>query len=138
MDPLTLTIILSLFNPYINIASQSSLQLLFMLLSISLFVVYTVNLSVVQPWSCRVIYYFDTPTLGRRHQLFGRVSWLFLFFLMTGYELFFFFENFLIVMFFSLFFFLIARFENRTSDGRVENLVLLDCRVDLIIPDCGV
>jgi hypothetical protein len=57
---------------------------------------------------------------------------------MTGYELFFFFENFLIVMFFSLFFFLIARFENRTSDGRVENLVLLDCRVDLIIPDCGV
>jgi hypothetical protein len=74
VDPLTLTIILSLFNPYINIASQSSLQLLFMLLSISLFVVYTVNLPVVQPWSCRVIYYFDTPILGRRYQLFGRVS----------------------------------------------------------------
>jgi hypothetical protein len=45
-----------------------------MLLSISLFVVYTVNLLVVRPRSCRVIYYFDTPTLGRRHQLFGRVS----------------------------------------------------------------
>jgi hypothetical protein len=44
-----------------------------MLLSIFLFVVYTVNLPVVQPRSCRVIYYFDTPTLGRRHQLFGRV-----------------------------------------------------------------
>ena len=29
VDPLTLTIILSLFNPYINITSQSSLQLLF-------------------------------------------------------------------------------------------------------------
>jgi hypothetical protein len=28
----------------------------------------------VQPRSCWVIYYFDTPTLGRRHQLFGRVS----------------------------------------------------------------
>jgi hypothetical protein len=29
---------------------------------------------VVRPRSCRVIYYFDTPTLGRRHQLFGRVT----------------------------------------------------------------
>jgi len=29
MDPLTLTIILFLFNPYINITSQSSLQLIF-------------------------------------------------------------------------------------------------------------
>jgi len=28
---------------------------------------------VVRPQSCQVIYYFDTPTLGRRHQLFGRV-----------------------------------------------------------------
>ena len=27
----------------------------------------------VRPRFCRVIYYFDTPTLGRRHQLFGRV-----------------------------------------------------------------
>ena len=24
--------------------------------------------------SCRVIYYFDTPTLGRRHQSFGCVT----------------------------------------------------------------
>jgi hypothetical protein len=45
-----------------------------MLLSISLCVVYTVNLPVVRPRSCRVIYYFDTPTLGRRHQLFGCVK----------------------------------------------------------------
>jgi len=29
---------------------------------------------VVRPRSCRVIYYFDTPTLGRRHQSFGRVN----------------------------------------------------------------
>ena len=27
----------------------------------------------VRPRSCRVIYYFDTPALGRRHQSFGRV-----------------------------------------------------------------
>jgi len=29
---------------------------------------------VVRPRYCRVIYYFDTPILGRRHQLFGRVK----------------------------------------------------------------
>ena len=28
----------------------------------------------VRPRSCRVIYYFDTPVLGRRHQSFGRAS----------------------------------------------------------------
>jgi len=28
---------------------------------------------VVRPRSCRVIYYFDTPALERRHQSFGRV-----------------------------------------------------------------
>ena len=34
----------------------------------------------VRPWSCRVIYYFDTPALGRKHQSFGRVTggWLWL------------------------------------------------------------
>jgi hypothetical protein len=37
----------------------------------------------VRPRSCRVIYYFDTPTLGIRHQSFDRVSdiwyyWLFM------------------------------------------------------------
>jgi hypothetical protein len=37
----------------------------------------------VRPQSCRVIYYFDTPTLGIRHQSFDRVSdiwyyWLFM------------------------------------------------------------
>jgi len=32
----------------------------------------------VRPRSCQVIYYFDTPTLGRRYQFFGRVTnrWL--------------------------------------------------------------
>ena len=28
----------------------------------------------VRPRSCRFIYYFDTPALGRRHQYFGRVT----------------------------------------------------------------
>jgi len=28
----------------------------------------------VRPRSCRIIYYFDTPTLGRRHQFFGHVN----------------------------------------------------------------
>nr|ABG37652.1 integrase [Populus trichocarpa] len=33
-----------------------------------------VNLLVVRPRSCRVIYYFDTSALGRRHRSFGRVN----------------------------------------------------------------
>ena len=28
----------------------------------------------VRPRSCQVIYYFDTPALGKRHQLFDRVN----------------------------------------------------------------
>jgi len=39
-----------------------------------LLIIYTINLPVVRPRSCRVIYYFDTPALGRRHQSFGRVT----------------------------------------------------------------
>ena len=38
-----------------------------------LFIIYTINLSVVRPRSCQVIYYFDTSALGRKHQSFGRV-----------------------------------------------------------------
>ena len=37
-------------------------------------IINTINLPVVRPRSCRVIYYFDTPALGRRHQSFGRVT----------------------------------------------------------------
>jgi len=40
-----------------------------------LLIIYTINLLVVWPRSCRVIYYFDTPALGRRHQSFGHVTW---------------------------------------------------------------
>ena len=35
--------------------------------------VYTANLPVVRPRSCRVIYYFDTLALGIRHQSFDHV-----------------------------------------------------------------
>ena len=77
MDPLTLTFVLYLFKSLhqYHISKLSSTH--FLLLSISLFVVYTVNLPVVQPWSFQVIYYFDTPALGIRHQSFDRVSILF-------------------------------------------------------------
>jgi hypothetical protein len=43
------------------------------LLLLLLIIIYTINLSVVRPRSCRVIYYCDTPALGIRHQLFDRV-----------------------------------------------------------------
>jgi len=39
-------------------------------------IIYTINLPVVRPRSCRVIYYFDTPPLGKKHQFFGRVSFI--------------------------------------------------------------
>ena len=32
-----------------------------------IYIIYIINLLVVRPRSCRVIYYFDTPALGRRH-----------------------------------------------------------------------
>ena len=41
-----------------------------------LFIIYIVNLLLVRPRSCRVIYYFDTPALGRRHQSFSLVNHL--------------------------------------------------------------
>jgi len=47
--------------------------LLLLLLLLLLFIIYIVNLPVVRPRSCRVIYYFDTHALGRRHQSFGHV-----------------------------------------------------------------
>ena len=48
--------------------------LLLLLLLLLLFIIYIVNLHMVRPRFCRVIYYFDTPVLGRRHQSFGRVK----------------------------------------------------------------
>jgi len=70
MDPLTLTIVLSLFNLYINITSQKFSSTPFHLL----FVIYIVDLPVVRPRSYRIIYYFDTPALGIRHQYFDCVT----------------------------------------------------------------
>ena len=48
------------------------LKVLFNLLL--LFIIYIVNLPVVQPRSCSVIYYFNTHSLGIRHQSFNRVT----------------------------------------------------------------
>jgi len=41
-----------------------------------LLIIYIINLPVVRSRSCRVIYYFDTPALGKRHQSFNRVTHL--------------------------------------------------------------
>jgi len=73
MDPLTLTIV---FYHCLIIISISHLKALFnlLLLLLLLFIIYIVNLPMVRPRSCRVIYYFDTPALGRRHQSFGHVT----------------------------------------------------------------
>ena len=70
MDPLTLTIVLYLFKSLTQYHISKLSSTPFLLLSISLFVLYTVNLLVVWPRSCRVIFYFDTLALGRRHQIF--------------------------------------------------------------------
>jgi hypothetical protein len=72
VDPLTLTIVLSLFNPHINLTFQIPFK--FLVLLYILFVIYIVDLSVVRPRSCRVIYYFDTSALGIRHQSFDHVT----------------------------------------------------------------
>ena len=74
VNHLTLTIVLSLFNPYINITSQKFSSTPFHLLFITPFQKFLiVHLPVVQPRSYRVIYYFDTSALGIRHQSFDRV-----------------------------------------------------------------
>ena len=52
------------------------LKVLFNLLLLLLFVIYIVHLPVVQPRSCLVIYYFDIPALGIRHQSFDLVTFL--------------------------------------------------------------
>jgi len=64
--------------------SISHLEALFIIITITIItitinvvvvvIIYIVNLPVVRPRSCWVIYYFDTLTLGRRHQSFGHVS----------------------------------------------------------------
>ena len=55
---------------------SSIISIIIVVIVLLLFIIYTINLSMVRPRSCRVIYYFDTPTLGRRHQSFGRVKFL--------------------------------------------------------------
>jgi len=56
-------------NLYINITSQKFSSTFLLLLLI----IYIVHFPLVRLRSCRVIYYFDTPALGIRHQLFDCV-----------------------------------------------------------------
>jgi len=80
---------LSLFNSHIDLHLKVLINFFFfffiiiiiivvvvvVVVVLLLFIIYTINLPVVRPRSCRVIYYFDTPALGRRHQSFGRVKY---------------------------------------------------------------
>jgi len=50
------------------------LLFLLLLLLLLLFIIYIVHLPVVRPRFYRVIYYFNTPALEIRHQLFDRVN----------------------------------------------------------------
>ena len=66
---ITITTIISIIIITINI----TIVFIIVVVVLLLFIIYTNNLPVVRPRSCRVIYYFDTPALGRRHQFFSRV-----------------------------------------------------------------
>jgi hypothetical protein len=66
-------IIITTITITITIISIIIISIIIVVIVLLLFI-YTINLSVVRPRSCRVIYYFDTPTLGKRHQSFGRVN----------------------------------------------------------------
>ena len=67
------------YRRFIKVIDHSFIELIVVvvvvvIVVVLLFIIYTINLSVVRPRSCRVIYYFDTPALGRRHQSFGCVT----------------------------------------------------------------
>jgi len=74
---ITITITITTTTTTIIIIISISISIIIIIVTtivvLLLFIIYTINLPVVRPRSCRVIYYFDTPTLGRRHQSFGRV-----------------------------------------------------------------
>ena len=72
MDPLTLTIAFIIYNELYS-HHYHILKVLFNSFFICCLYFYIVHLFVVRSRSCWVIYYFDTPALGRRHQSFGRV-----------------------------------------------------------------
>jgi len=71
---ITITIIIS------SITTTSSsivvVVVVTIIVELLLLIIYTINLPVVRPWSCHVIYYFNTPALRRRHQSFSRVKFL--------------------------------------------------------------
>jgi hypothetical protein len=78
-----ITITITITITIINIITTTSIIIIIIIIIIVtivvvllLFIIYTINLPMVRPRSCRIIYYFDTPALGRRHQSFGRVKFL--------------------------------------------------------------
>ena len=79
-----ITITITITITIINIITTTSIIIIIIIIIIIvtivvvllLFIIYTINLPMVRPRSCRIIYYFDTPALGRRHQSFGRVKFL--------------------------------------------------------------
>jgi len=68
-----LKVLINFFFFFIIIIIIIIITIIVVVIVLLLTIIYTINLSVVRPWSCRVIYYFDTLALGRRHQSFGRV-----------------------------------------------------------------
>jgi len=71
-SPLIIIIIIIII--IINIVVVVVIVIVIVILLLLLFVIYIVHLLVVRSRSCQVIYYFDTPALGRRRQSFYRVS----------------------------------------------------------------
>ena len=71
---ITTTITITIISITITTTTTSIIIIVVVVVVLLLLIIYTINFLVVRPWSCRVIYYFDTPALGRRHQSFGRVK----------------------------------------------------------------
>jgi len=71
---LQLKVLINFFFFFFFIIFIIFITIIVVVIVLLLTIIYTINLLVVRPRSCRVIYYFDTPALGRRHQSFGRVT----------------------------------------------------------------
>jgi hypothetical protein len=71
---ITITIAIAITIIIITTTTSIVIVIVIVIVVLLLFIIYTINLLMVRPRSCRVIYYFDTPALGRRHQSFDRVK----------------------------------------------------------------
>jgi hypothetical protein len=63
-----LSIIIIIIIIIITIIITITIIIVTVVVVLLLFIIYIINLPVVRPQSCRVIYYFDTPALRKRHQ----------------------------------------------------------------------